>query len=51
MPNAADGRRIISVSVPEQLHDKLTRLCKEEDLPVSIYVRHLINRAVKEAVS
>ena len=49
MPNSADGRRIISVSVPEPLHTELARICKEEDLPVSIYVRHLINRAVKEA--
>jgi len=49
MPNSADGRRIISVSVPDRLHEQLAQICKEEDLPVSIYVRHLINRAVKEA--
>ena len=49
MPNSTDGRRIVSVSIPDTLHAQLTRLCKEEDLPVSIYVRHLINRAVKEA--
>jgi hypothetical protein len=48
MPNSTDGRRIISVSVPNELHDKLTAICKRDDLPVSIWVRHQINRAVKE---
>jgi metal-responsive CopG/Arc/MetJ family transcriptional regulator len=48
MPNTTEGRRIISVSLPDRLHEQLTQICKDDDLPVSIFVRHLINRAVKE---
>jgi len=51
MPNSTDGRRIISVSVPDALHDKLTAICKRDDLPVSIWVRQQITHAVKEDVS
>lgn len=42
MANLKSNRKLISVTMLPALHDKLSQHCKDSDVPVSLWVRKLI---------
>lgn len=42
----SDGRRVISATMQPELYDRLYAHCKELDIPVTVFVREAISRAL-----
>lgn len=42
MADIKNGRKIVSVTMLPDLYDKLLQHCKDSDVPVSLWVRKLI---------
>ena len=42
----SDGRRVISATMQPELYDRLYAHCKELDIPVTVFVREAISKAL-----
>ena len=42
----SDGRRVISVTMQQELYDRLYAHCRNLDQPVSLFVRELLKQAL-----
>jgi hypothetical protein len=44
MTSSNTARRVISVTMTPDLHDRLIRYCKDQDLPITVVVRDALKR-------
>jgi hypothetical protein len=49
MATYRNGRKLISVTCKPELYDTIQLICKEKDLPVSVWARQVLEKEVKEA--
>ena len=42
----SDGRRVISATMQPELYEQLYAHCKELDIPITVFVREAISRAL-----
>jgi len=44
MDNFKNNRKVVSVTMTAELYDRLVRHCKDNDVPVSVWCRALIQQ-------
>lgn len=42
----SDGRRVISATMQPELYDRLYAHCKKHDIPITVFVRDAISKAL-----
>lgn len=45
----SDGRRIVSLTMKQDLYEQLIERCEQIDIPVTVFVRELIKRELVDA--
>lgn len=47
MSKRSDGRFVVSVTMQEHLYKELSEKCKDDDMPVSVFIRNLIKKELQ----